>query len=59
LIARGYEQADDVISKYRPKMPTFETMLKPMPKSLPPIVDGRHDWKNYEFNWDLNEWVKK
>jgi len=58
LVARGYEkQAESLIERYRKPMPTFETMLKPMPKKMPPLKeDGRYDWS---LTWDasVEEWV--
>jgi hypothetical protein len=56
LIARGYErQAESLIAHYRPVMPTLETMLKPKPKKMPPVVNGRHDF-SMTYNYETEEW---
>lgn len=57
LVARGFEkQAESLIDRYRKPMPTFETMLKPLPKKMPPLKeDGRYDW-SFEWNAETEEW---
>lgn len=56
LVARGYEkQAESLVARYRPEMPTLETMLKPKPKKMPPVVNGRHDF-SMTYNYETDEW---
>lgn len=56
LVARGYEkQAKSLIDHYRPAMPTLETMLKPKPTKMPPVVNGRYDF-SLTWNPETEEW---
>lgn len=65
LIARGFEkQAESLVARYRPQMPTLETMLKPRnaptPKSYPRAeLNILCDWRLHGYPEDDDSFVKR